>query len=48
MIVDKDGNLFEDRRKKDRRKSEISVDGNKRKADRRKAPEQVPNRRIKK
>lgn len=42
MIVDKKGNLFEDRRKADRRKSDIEVEKSKRKGDRRKAPEQVP------
>lgn len=44
MIVDKKGNLFEDRRKKERRKSEIDVEEGKRKEDRRKAPPQVPHK----
>ena len=44
MIVDKKGNLFEDRRKQDRRKSEVEVKDGKRKEDRRKAPPQVPTK----
>lgn len=46
MIVDGKGNLFEDRRKpKDnRRKTECDVEGGRRKVDRRKAPEQVSNK----
>lgn len=48
MIVDKKGNLFEDRRKTERRKSEIEVEGGKRKSERRKAPEQVPTSKTKK
>lgn len=47
MIVDKKGNLFEDRRKEDRRKSEVEVKNGKRKKDRRTAPEQVPTSKIK-
>ena len=48
MIVDKKGNLFEDRRKSERRKSNVEVEGGKRKSDRRKAPEQVPTLKMKK
>lgn len=36
MIVDKNGNMFEDRRKNDRRRSEYDIEGGRRKTDRRK------------
>ena len=40
MIVDGNGNMFEDRRKKrdDRRKNEVDATGGRRNTDRRKAP----------
>ncbi len=43
MIVDKDGNMFDNRRKgrQDRRISETDKTGGRRKEDRRKAPEQL-------
>lgn len=43
MIVDKNGNMFEDRRKKtnDRRSNDFDTKGGRRGTDRRKAPEQV-------
>ena len=43
MIVDKNGNMFEDRRKKtnDRRQNDCDTKGSRRGTDRRKAPEQV-------
>lgn len=43
MIVDKNGNMFEDRRKKtnDRRQNDCDTKGGRRETDRRKAPEQV-------
>lgn len=43
MIIDSNGNMFEDRRKKqtNRRKNECDSAGGRRTADRRKAPEQV-------
>ena len=46
MIVDKNGNMFEDRRKKtnDRRKNDFDVKGGRRGTDRRKAPEQAPKK----
>ena len=51
MIVDKQGNMFEDRRKKDRRGPNSTKDENdkleRRKEDRRKAPSQVPKSGLK-
>ena len=43
MIVDKNGNMFEDRRKNtnDRRQNDCDTKGGRRGTDRRKAPEQV-------
>lgn len=43
MVVDKKGRIFEDRRKQtgDRRENDFDAKGGRRKADRRKAPEQV-------
>ena len=37
MIIDKKGNLFEDRRKEDRRKNTFDANGGRRKEDRRKS-----------
>lgn len=47
MIVDKEGRMFEDRRKQgeDRRKNDCDTKGGRRETDRRKAPEQVPKKR---
>ena len=36
MIVDKNGKIFENRRKSDRRRSEYDIEGGRRKTDRRK------------
>lgn len=46
MIVDKKGNMFEDRRKQtgDRRQNDCDVKGGRRGTDRRKAPEQIKNK----
>lgn len=45
MIVDGNGKMFEDRRKKsnDRRENKFDVNGGRRGEDRRKAPKQVPD-----